>query len=307
MRRIGLMVLSGLLVAGCALTPDYERPDLDVPEGYVEPTAAGESIANLEWWALFEDRTLQDLIRIALAENKDLGIALSRIAEARARVTVVRADQFPFLDIFGSGGREKQSELLFPGTHSTDNYTIGGDAFFEVDLWKRLSRSTEAARADLLATEAAYRNVTITLVASVANFYLLLRDIDNRLDIALRTVISRQGSLKIIQARFDKGTVPELDVNQAQIELEIANAAVAAFRRQVVEAENALQILLGRNPGSVPRGLSIYQQDFHPRFRPACRRYSSIRDRMSYRLRNFLSPRPHWSASPRRCDILLLH
>jgi multidrug efflux system outer membrane protein len=264
MQRIGLMILSGLLVAGCALTPDYERPDLDVPEGYVEPTAAGESIANLEWWALFEDRTLQDLIRIALAENKDLGIALSRIAEARARVTVVRANQFPFLDIFGSGGREKQSELLFPGTSSTDNYTIGGDAFFEVDLWKRLSRSTEAARADLLATEAAYRNVTITLVASVANFYLLLRDIDNRLDIALRTVTSRQGSLEIIQARFDKGTVPELDVNQAQIELEIANASVAAFRRQVVEAENALQILLGRNPGSVPRGLSIYQQEFPP-------------------------------------------
>jgi multidrug efflux system outer membrane protein len=263
-KRLIISVAAAATLAGCALTPDYERPDLDVPEEYGETTPSGESIANLEWWALFEDPTLQDLIRIALAENKDLGIALSRIAEARAQVTVVRANQFPFLDVFGSGGREKQSELLFPGTSSTDTFRAGGDAFFEVDLWKRLSRSTEAARADLLATEAAYRNVTISLVASVANFYLLLRDLDNRLDIADRTVTGRQGSLEIIQARFDKGIVPELDVNQAQIELEIAVASVAAFRRQVVEAGNALQILLGRNPGAVPRGQSIYQQEFPP-------------------------------------------
>ena len=102
MKRLIISVAAAVLLGGCALTPDYERPDLDVPEEYRESTPSGESIANLDWWAVFADPTLQDLIRIALAENKDLGIALSRIAEARAQVTVVRANQYPFLDVFGS-------------------------------------------------------------------------------------------------------------------------------------------------------------------------------------------------------------
>ncbi len=264
MRRLVLTAAVALLVGGCALTPDYERPQLDVPEKFLEPTPVGESIANLDWWLLFRDETLQALIREALAENKDLGIALSRIAEARFRVTQVRADQFPFLDILGSGGRAKESELLLPGSESSDIYSLGGSASYELDLWKRLSRSTESARADLLATEASYRNITISLVANVAGNYFLLRDLDNRLDIAARTVETRRDSLGIIQARFDKGTVPELDVNQAEIELAIAEASVAAFRRDVAQTENAIQILLGQNPGSVPRGVSIYQQDFPP-------------------------------------------
>ena len=242
MRRLVLTASVALLVSGCALTPDYERPELDVPEKFLEPTPAGESIANLDWWLLFRDETLQALIREALAENKDLGIALSRIAEARFRVTQVRADQFPFLDVLGSGGRAKESELLVPGSESSDIYSLGGSASYELDLWKRLSRSTESARADLLATEASYRNITISLVANVAGTYFLLRDLDNRLDIAVRTVETRRDSLGIIQARFDKGTVPELDVNQAEIELAIAEAAGAAFRREIAQAENAIQI-----------------------------------------------------------------
>ncbi len=253
-----------LAIAGCALTPDYERPDLDIPAEYVEPRPSGESIANLDWFELFQDERLQELVRTALADNKDLGVALARISEARSRVTVVRANQFPFLDIFGFGGRGKASEIVIPGASSRDNFELAGDLSFEIDLWRKLSRATEAARADLLTTEAAYRNVTISLVANVASFYLVLRDLDERLAISQRTVASRRAALGIVQARFDRGTVPELDVNQAQIELAIAEAAVASFERQVVQTQNALRILLGRNPGPIQRGLALDQQVFPP-------------------------------------------
>ncbi len=259
-----LWVALAFAIGGCALTPDYERPDLGVPAEYVEPAASGESIANLDWWEVFQDPELQELVRVALSENKDLGSALARISQARSQLTVVRANQFPFLDIFGLAGRGKASQIVIPGASTRDNFDLAADLSFELDLWRRLSRATEAAKADLLATEASYRNVTISLVANDASFYLLLRDLDARLAISRRTVSSRRGSLAIIQARFDKGTVPELDVNQAQIELSIAEAAVAAFERQVIRTENALRILLGRNPGPITRGGELDEQVFPP-------------------------------------------
>jgi multidrug efflux system outer membrane protein len=249
-----------LLLSGCTLTPDYERPALDIPEAYVQPSDGGASIANLEWWKLFSDTQLQYLIRTALAENRDLRASLQRIREARAFLTFTRADQYPFIDGSASVSRERPSKILFPGSDTSNNYSLSADLSFEVDLWGKLRRATEAAQSDLLATEAAYRNVTISLVANVASAYFLLRDLDGRLQISRDTVKSRTESLKIIQARFDKGTVPELDVNQAEIELAIAEAAVSAFERQTVQAENALQFLLGRNPGPIQRGLPLEQQ-----------------------------------------------
>ena len=264
MRRRALILSSILAVGGCTLTPDYERPELDVPEDYVQPDRAGESIANVEWWNLFEDQALQQLINTALEENKDLGVALSRIESARQAVTAVRANQFPFISISGFAGRGRESRELFPGAQSDDLYSVVGDLSFQVDLWGELRRATEAAQAELLGTEAAYRNVTITLVSDVAGLYLLLRDLDERLQIARRTLETRLGSLKIIQARFDDGCVPELDVHQAHIVVAVAESAIATFERQIVQTENALRILLGRNPGSVSRGQSLEQQRFPP-------------------------------------------
>lgn len=263
MRRIGFSAqLLGLAFAlGCALTPDYERPELGLPTGFVQPTEPGESVANLDWFDVFDDPALRRHIETALEENRDLAVALARIAEARELVTVTRADQFPFIDLFGAGGRGRQSQIIVPGATTSDSYSAGGDLSFEIDLWRKLARATEAARADLLATEAAYRNVTISLVADVASFYLLLRDLDARLDIARRTVEGRTDSLGIIQARFERGTVPELDVNQAQIELSIAEVAVTTFERQVAQTENALRVLLGRYPGPVDRGRALVEAD----------------------------------------------
>ena len=264
MSRLLPLVLLVPVIAACTLTPDYERPALDVPEDYVAPVDAGGSIANLDWWQLFQDDQLELLIRTALEENKDLGIALSRIEESRLTVTAVRANQFPFFSLGGLFGREKQSREIFPGADSNDRFRVTGDLTYQVDLWGQYSRATEAARARLLATESAYRTVTISLVSEVAGTYLLLRDLDKRLEVSEQTYKTRVDSLKIIQARFDKGTVPELDVYQAQIEVAVAETAIASFQRRVTQTENALRILLGRNPGPVTRGNSLDTQTFPP-------------------------------------------
>ena len=255
MLRLGLALLISILLSACALTPDYERPELDVPTKYSPTAEQGNSIANLPWWKVFNDPQLQILIHTALVENKDLSVAMNRIAQSNALLTSTRANQFPFFSISGSAGRRQLSQGFFPTAAPTNNITLMGNLSFELDLWKKLSRSTESARAELLATEAAHRNVTLGIVTSVASTYLLLRDLDDRLLISRRTVASRKYSLKIIQARFDKGTTPELDVNQAQIELATAEVAVQTFERQAAQTENALAILLGHNPEPITRGL----------------------------------------------------
>lgn len=262
-RSPGYLLLTLLLLGGCALGPDYERPEIEIPENYVQAVEEGESFANMPWWELFRDPVLQDLIRISLEENQDLGIAISRIEEFRATLGITRADQFPSVDISATGARARNSENVFPGSlvdGTVENYRVSADVFFELDLFGRLRRSTEAARAQLLAVEENRRGITISLVSSVASSYMTLRDLDAQLQIARRTRDVRQESLEIIQARFDKGTVPRLDVNQAEIELAVAAAAVSAAERAVAQTENNLSILLGRNPGNIPRGLALEQQ-----------------------------------------------
>ena len=256
-----------LLLGGCALGPDYERPELVIPENYVQPVEEGESFANMPWWDLFQDPVLQDLIRISLEENQDLGIATSRIEEFRATLGVTRAEQFPSIDITATGAQARNSENVFPGNladGTVENYRVSADVFFELDLFGRLRRSTEAARAQLLSAEENRRSITISLVSNVASSYMILRDLDAQLQIAERTRDVREESLEIIQARFDRGTVPRLDVNQAEIELAVASAAVSAAERAVAQTENNLSILLGRNPGNIPRGLALEQQVLPP-------------------------------------------
>ncbi|MBV1916170.1 MAG: efflux transporter outer membrane subunit [Pseudomonadales bacterium] len=275
MSRFGLVVFVFLFIQGCALTPDYERPELDLPEQFTQKSSAddssdtndapqnpGESIANLPWKEVFQDPVLQLLIDTALVENKDLGITLSRVAQVGAQLTSTQANQYPFFDMTASAGRGRQSQVIVPGASTQNTISVMGNLSFEIDLWLKLSRATEAAQADLLASEAVYRHVSLSLIANVASGYLLLRDLDQRLLIAKRTVESRQKSLDIIQARYDKGTVPELDVNQAQVELAIAQVAIATFNRQIAQTEHALSILLGRNPGSITRGLALDEQQF---------------------------------------------
>jgi multidrug efflux system outer membrane protein len=258
MKRIAVWAIGvAIVMAGCKLTPDYERPELDPPPTWLASAADGESIANLEWWEIYDDETMSSLIEQALAENQDLAVAMARMQEAAYLVTFTRADQFPFLDIFGSAGRGRQSKEINPFANTNNNFALGANLSFEIDLWRKYSRATEAARADLLSSEAAYRNVTISLVADVASTYLLLRDLDARLEISRRTAKGREHRLEIVRARFEKGTEARLDVNQAEVQLAIAEASVAQFERLSAQAEHALRVLVGRYPGPIPRGEQI--------------------------------------------------
>jgi len=253
-RALTALCSTSLLLTGCMVGPDYQRPETDVPATYVEPASTDPSIANLPWWEVFKDPVLIELIEEALANSQDLGIAVSRIEEAAANLGITRANQFPVLSAQGSAGRVSPSEETLPGSETRNDYALSGVASFELDFWGKLRRATEGARADLLSTEAAARNVTITLISAVASTYFQLLDLDDRLAISQRTLESRNESLGIIQARFDKGTVPALDVNQAEIESADAQASVAAFDREVRQTENALSILVGSRPRLINRG-----------------------------------------------------
>ena len=246
-----------IFATGCMVGPDYQRPEVEMPEVYFGDAAAGESVAELQWWQLFRDPQLQELIRVALEENRDLRVAIARVDEARARLGEVRADQFPTIDGAATGGRGNEAAQIIPGTGIQENYFLGITAGYEADLWGKYRRSTEAARADLLAIEDNQRTVMIALIADVASAYLLLRDLDARVAIAQATLQARNKSTALIQARFDKGTVALIDVNQAQIQEADAAAQLASLQRQARETENLLNVLLGKNPRPIIRGRAI--------------------------------------------------
>jgi len=251
-KRLLLMVFTAL-IAGCAMGPDYERPETAMPEAFDQAIDDGPTIANLDWWDLFGDERLNELIRLALEQNRDMAIAISRIEEARAALGFVRSDQYPQFEV--SAGANRGNTI--PGTGVTlpisNSFVLAGNLSFELDLWGKLRRSTEAAQAELLATVDAGNSVMITLIADVASAYLLLLDIDERVLIAERTLRTRNDSLSIIQARFDRGTVALIDVNQAEIEKYDAQAQLFSLQREDVFAENLLSILLGQHPGSIIR------------------------------------------------------
>jgi outer membrane protein, multidrug efflux system len=274
-RPLAILLMALTLATGCMLGPDYKRPDTNPPQAFADSPAAGETIANMPWWDLFKDPVLQDLIRIALAENKDLKGALARINEARAALGYTKADQWPS---FGYGGSAARADLYSPNflyplaprflppyaPVTTDTVIVAADVSFQIDLWGRLRRSTESARAQLMASEEAYRTVTITLVSDVATLYLLLRQLDSQYKVATDTLASRRESLRLIQARWEAGLVPLLDVNQAQMLEAGAASTVASLERGIGQTEHALSFLLGRNPGAIPRGLALDQQVFPP-------------------------------------------
>jgi len=168
-----------LIVAGCTMGPDYKRPETTMPDAFEQPTESGPSIVNLNWWELFGDEQLNSLIRIALAQNKDMAIAISRIEEARAQLGFVRSDQYPQFGV--SAGANRGNSI--PGTAVilpvSNNFVLAGNLSYELDLWGKLRRSTESARAELLATVDAGNSVMITLIADVASTYLLLLDLDD--------------------------------------------------------------------------------------------------------------------------------
>ncbi len=260
-------------VAGCTVGPDYKRPEILTPTEWRDPNEGAGSPADLRWWQLFQDPVLQELIRTAFEENKDLRIAVARVAEARAQLAATRAYLFPQIDAEGSYTNQRFSQKSFPvnalpGSSSIDPqqdfYRTSLDLSFELDLWGRLRRSTEAARADLLASVENQATVLTTLIGDVAQTYFDLLELDREADVDRRTLESRRASLDLVRRRQTAGLSSELDVLRAEGELKVAAAAVPDVERRIAQTENGLSVLLGHNPGPVRPGPLLGDQTMPP-------------------------------------------
>ncbi len=272
-----LLSLVGLM--GCAVGPNYKRPTVDVPVTYrdaapadqssaagtpsnTNPTAA--SFGDEKWWEVFQDSELQGLIRTAIKNNYDIRIAATRVLEARAQLGITRADQYPSLN--GGGNITSiQSPRIGPiPSYEITQGEIGPSAAWNLDFWGKYRRATESARATLLANEWAQKEVMATLVAQVASSYFQLRQLDLQLEISKSTLASRQDSLQLTQTLEQHGINSLLDVRQSEQLVYTAATEVPDFERQVAQQENAISILLGKNPGDVPRGLRLTEQAHAP-------------------------------------------
>jgi multidrug efflux system outer membrane protein len=253
------LILILILLGGCTVGPDFEEPVVQTPESYRTPTHLSEDTADLEWWQLFDDPMLVSLVTTALLNNLDVQIAISRIAQSRAALGFTEVDGYPRLDVEAGISRGDFTGAGKSPSTSTNAY-IAAPLSWEIDFWGKFSRATAAARADLIASEYGLKTVQLTLVSDVVSSYYQLLDFHRRLDISQNTLKSRIESLEIIQHRFDKGIISELDVNQAEIQREIAAGAIPLYQRSISKAENSLSILLGRLPGSIQTGEGLTRQ-----------------------------------------------
>lgn len=267
MKHLALSSLTALLLAACAVGPDYQRPTLETPASWRSGKALPaneppETLANLAWWTLIEDPVLDGLVAEALANNRDLKIAAARIDEAAGMLGSTRAQLFPQLGAGLSGSRAQASQrgvTPLPATVDRQNnqYSAALNVGWEIDLFGRLRRATEASRADLLATEEARRALALSLASTVANSYINLRDLDNQLLIAQRTLQTRIEALRIFDLRYKGGVVSEMELAQVRAEVEVARIAIPTVEQSIAVQENALSVLLGRLPGPITRGKTL--------------------------------------------------
>jgi len=251
-----------LLLLSCSMGPDYTRPKLEGEDRFrlTEDQTDMPSLANVAWWELLHDEQLQQLIRLALAENKDLQRAVAAVDEFRARALIARSDFMPGVTGAMSLPAGRKANFLFPGFASPFNYYLLGNLAWEIDLWGRIRRLNEAARADLLSKEENRRALTVQLVSTVAEVYFNLLQSDAQLDIAKRTLQSWEESTRIAQARLRQGLSSKLDLDQFESERAHAAARIAELERQMIQAENHLSVLIGRKPFAIPRGHVLADQ-----------------------------------------------
>jgi len=260
-RIVTLMIIVSL--TGCAMGPDFKKPVVETPNNFRFSDSKSKEVVNLKWWELFDDPVLYSLVVKALTDNKDLMIAASRIEEARAALGFTKADQYPRLDL--EAGAAVGNYLGISRSSTTDKYAfIAPVLSWEIDFWGKYRRSTQAARAELMASEYSLRTVQISLISEIVSTYFLLLDYHQRLKISKQTLDSRLYSLDIIQKRFDKGIIPEIDLNQAQIQKEIAAGAIPLYQRLIANTENALSILMGKFPGEIKTEDDLNQQTVPP-------------------------------------------
>jgi multidrug efflux system outer membrane protein len=245
-------MLAGFLAAGCTVGPDYARPTIETPEKYRFAQVEANDLANTQWWQQFNDPTLDELIRVALSDNFDVRIAAARVEEFYGILGVTRSGKFPQV-----GAEAAVGSARTPPGESADTIRIDAFASWEIDLFGRLRRLTEASRADLLATEEGRRFAVLTLVSTVASTYVTLISVDAQLDIARRTLVSREKAMKIFEARNRRGATSEFELSQSRSEYASTKATIPPLEQAQAQIENSLALLLGRNPGTIARTMAI--------------------------------------------------
>jgi multidrug efflux system outer membrane protein len=260
----------------CTVGPNYHRPAIQVPETFRAPEPLSPekaaSLAELKWFQVFQDEKLQDLIRTALTQNYDLRSAVANVEAARANLGITRSNQLP--NVNASGNLEltrlsRDGSLPLPATFVPSQNRNWGEASlgllsFEVDIWGRLRRATEAARANLLSAEENRKAVVTTLVADVATDYFTLRELDEEMDISRRTLSSRRESLDLIESRQGGGVATLLDRRQGEQLVYTASETIPALQQQIEQTENQISLLLARNPGAIERGRGLTEQTLPP-------------------------------------------
>jgi multidrug efflux system outer membrane protein len=274
MRNCTVLLSAALLLSGCTVGPNYKRPVVAVPPTYrgaVPDETAQTDTATLgdqKWRDIFQDEQLRALIRTALQQNYDVRIAASRVLEANAQLGITRADQFPTLSAGAGIGDVRTAQAKFLPKFETSIGQVNLSAAWELDFWGKFRRATEAARANLLASKWARQEVVSTLVANVADAYFQLRALDLQLEISKRTLDSRQESLHLTRILANGGATSLLDVRQAEQLVFTAGAEIPALEQQIEQQENFLSILLGQNPGDIPRGQTLTEQRQPPQVPP---------------------------------------
>ncbi len=285
MKKITALLVLLLVTTGCVVGPNYKRPKIDVPVTYrgapqqeapqteqnppqqASPSSE-KSFGDQHWWEVFQDPQLQDLIRTALKQNYDLRIAAARILQARAQLGITRADQLPTVNTGAAGLNDRVPNTKLAPEFETNFNEVHASMAWDLDFWGRYRRATEAARANLLATEWMRRVVINSLVSDVAAAYFQLRAYDLQLEISRRTLASRQESLRLNQTLADGGVATMLDVRQAEQLVAVAAETIPDLERQIQQEENFLSTLLGQNPGPIARGFKLTEQPHAPEVPP---------------------------------------
>jgi len=281
--RVTAVLIAAGWAAGCTVGPNYQRPAVQIPQNFRAPAPSdtpgvplpapqATSLADLKWWEVFRDDKLQDLIRAALTANYDLREAVARVEEARANVSVTRSNQFPQLGVSGDinfSRLSRDGQTPLPATFLPNQNRTWGEGMlnllsFEVDIWGRLRRATEAARANLLSAEENRKTVVVTLVSDVATDYLHLRELDYELQISRATLATRQDSLNLTQERQTGGVATLLDLRQAEQLVDTAEQTIPELQQQIEQTENQITLLLGQPPGGITRGLDFMKEELPP-------------------------------------------
>ena len=264
--RVLCLAAIAALSAGCLVGPNYEKPKLPTPDTIrsADPSLTAPSIGDANWWELFQDEQLQGLVKTSLAQNDDLKVAAARVLEAEAQLGITRADRYPTIGAEVQGGGVRTAQIGSTPAQTAGALLIGANVNWEIDFWGKFRRANESARAQLLATDWGRRAVLTTIVSEVANAYFGLRSLDLQLEIAKRTLTSRQESLQLTRVRESGGVTSLIDVREAEQLVFGAGAAIADIERSTTQQENLISILLGNFPSPVTRGRELVDQPHSP-------------------------------------------